>query len=72
MLSFVVIIHVLLVHQLGPVCPLETIEAALASTVELPCAVGEHIEPTNPAKVYAPRDKCLYVRAAFVIVGTLY
>jgi hypothetical protein len=41
----------------------ETIQAALASTVELPCSItiGPNIEATNPAKVSAGRDKCLYV-----------
>ena len=48
---------------------LETIQAALASTIELPCSIGQNIEPTNLAKVSAGRDKCLYVfRVQFVIL----
>lgn len=61
MLSIVVIISILLIYQPYQTYQLETIEAALASTVELPCSVNQNIEPTNPAKVYASRDKCLYV-----------
>lgn len=61
MLSIVVIIYILLIQQPYQTYQLETIQAALASTVELPCTVGQNIEPTNPAKVSAGRDKCLYV-----------
>jgi len=41
---------------------LETIQATLASTIELPCSVERNIDPTNLAKVSAGRDKCLYVQ----------
>ncbi len=61
MLSIVIIIYILLTQQPYQTYQLETIEAALGSTVELPCSVGQNIEPTNPAKVNARRDKCLYV-----------
>jgi hypothetical protein len=68
MLSIVVIIYILLIQQPYHTYQSETIQAALASTVELPCSVGQNIEPTNPAKVSAGRDKCLYVRVKFIIV----
>ena len=61
MLSIVVIIAILLIHQPYPTYQFETIQAALASTVELPCSVGLNTEPTNLGKVSAGRDKCLYV-----------
>lgn len=61
MLSLAVLICLLLIHQPSPTYQFETIQAALASTVELPCSVDRNIEPTNLAKVSAGRDKCLYV-----------
>jgi hypothetical protein len=67
MLSIVIIILTFIIQQ---TYQLETIEAVLSSTVELPCSVtGQNIQSTNPAKVNARRDKCLCVRVAFVIVG---
>ncbi|CAF1633648.1 unnamed protein product [Adineta ricciae] len=56
MLSIVVIISILLIYQPYQTYQLETIEAALASTVELPCSVNQNIEPTNPAKIIWIRD----------------
>lgn len=61
MLSIVIIIYILLIQQPYLTDQLETIQVALSSTVELPCSIGQNIEPTNPAKVSAGRDKCLYV-----------
>jgi hypothetical protein len=61
MLSIVVIITILLIYQPYQTYQLETIQTALASTVELSCSVSQNIEPTNPGKVSAGRDKCLYV-----------
>ena len=61
MLSIVVIIYILLIHQPYQTYQSETIQTVLASTVELPCSVSKNIEPTNRAKVSAGRDKCLYV-----------
>ncbi|UJR27871.1 hypothetical protein I4U23_009136 [Adineta vaga] len=56
MLSIVIIISILLIYQPYQTYQLETIEAALASTVELPCSVSQNIEPTNPAKIIWIRD----------------
>lgn len=65
MLSIVIYISILLIQT---TYQLETIQVALASTVELPCSVGLNNESTNPGKVSARRDKCLHVRVQFVIV----
>ncbi|CAF1485282.1 unnamed protein product [Adineta steineri] len=56
MLSIVVITYILLIQQPYQTYQLETIEAALASTVELSCSVGQNIEPTSPAKIIWIRD----------------
>ena len=61
MYSIPVIIIILLLQLPDPSDQLQTIQAILASTVELPCSIGQNIELTNPAKVSAGRDKCLYV-----------
>lgn len=61
MLSIVIII-IVLIQQFSSTNQLKTIQATLASTVELPCSIiNQNIEPTNPAKVNAKRDKCLYI-----------
>jgi hypothetical protein len=52
MLSIVIII--LIIQQISPTYQLQTIQATLASTVELPCsAVNQSIESTNPGQVNA-------------------
>ncbi|CAF1498227.1 unnamed protein product [Rotaria magnacalcarata] len=56
MLSIVVIIYILLIQQPYQTYQLETIQVTLASTVELPCSIGQNIEPTNPAKIIWIRD----------------
>jgi hypothetical protein len=61
MVSTVVIIFILLIQLPYQTSQFETIHASLASSVELPCSVGQNIELKNPAKVSAGRDKCLYV-----------
>ena len=74
MLSPVVIILLILIRLPDRTSQSETIQAALASAVELPCSVGQNIEPTHAAKVKArmsEEDKCLCVRVAFVIVDLL-
>ena len=59
MLSIVIIIFILLIDH---TYQFETIQAALSSTVELPCSIGQNLDATtNPAKVCAGRDKCLYI-----------
>ncbi|CAF2886222.1 unnamed protein product [Rotaria sp. Silwood2] len=55
MLSIVII--TLIIQQFYLTYQLETIQAALSSTVELACSVtGQNIEPTNPAKIVWIRD----------------
>jgi len=56
MLSIVIII--LLIQQFYPTYQLETIQAALSSTIELPCSsiTNQNIEPTNSAKIVWIRD----------------
>jgi hypothetical protein len=50
MLSIVIII--LIIQQISPTYQLKTIQATLASTVELPCSVvNQNNESTNPAQV---------------------
>jgi hypothetical protein len=59
MLSIVIII--LLIQQFYPTYQLEAVQAAISSTVELPCSViNQNIESTNPAKVNTKKGgKCL-------------
>ena len=56
MLSPVVIILLILIRLPDRTHQSETIQAALASAVELPCSVGQSIEPSNAAKVKARTD----------------
>jgi len=60
MLSIVIII--LLIQQFYPTYQLEAVQAAISSTVELPCSViNQNIESTNPAKVNTKKRRQVFI-----------
>jgi hypothetical protein len=61
MLSIVIII--LLIQQFYPTYQLEAVQAAISSTVELPCSViNQNIESTNPAKVNTKKRRQVFMK----------